>query len=120
MKSSMAGILLLLLSPDPVAALSLVEADSLFNISWLDSAGNPEGYEVYTAENPAGPWVLAATVNRNTHEYILQDLQGVYFRVRAFKTIEDEKVYSIYSDPSDRIVGFAPLGKPGTITIHIP
>ena len=122
MKSSMIGVYMLLLSASPaIAQTTFVDADLPFRITWAESYGHPQGYEVYQTNaaiiDGNEQWQLAGEVEDNTFDYVLPDLTAVYFRVRAFKTFENEKIYSPYSDCSDRIISIFPLSKPGCPTV---
>ena len=70
-------------------------------ITWNKTSG-AKGYEVYMATSVNGEYSKVATISdKNTVTYKKSDLKSgkkYYFKVRAYGTVDDEKIYSPFSN----------------------
>ena len=69
-------------------------------ITW-DKVSGVSGYEVYMSATKDGEFVKVATVTASNNQYISRDLQPgtkYYYKVRAYKTVGNEKIYGNFSN----------------------
>ncbi|MBU3111007.1 M4 family metallopeptidase [Clostridium lacusfryxellense] len=86
--------------PIPAIPTSVKAVSSSYNsnnISWIKISG-ASGYEVYTASSSAGPYrVLGTTSALSYNNTGLTTGRTYYYKVRAYTTVGNTRVYSSYS-----------------------
>ena len=85
-------------------------ANKVLNLKWKDNSGDENGFEIYRASSPEGPYSKIETLAANTTQYSLslgEDLTRYYYRVLSFNsnimshfsnTVEPEIITSSESD----------------------
>ncbi len=78
--------------------LSVSSASGKANLKWTNVEGE-SGYEVYYATSKDGSYKKAAAVKANVVSYAKSFTKGktIYFKVRAFTTVDGEPVYGAFS-----------------------
>ena len=64
-----------------------------------------DGYEIYMATSKNGTYKLIKDIDKTYYTKTgLTSKKGYYFKVRAYRTVDGQKVYSLYSLPKYRKV----------------
>ena len=67
------------------------------SLSWKKISG-ADGYEVYTSSSKSGTFrKLSSTTKLSYTNYFLKSGSTVYYKVRAYKTVDSSKIYSDFS-----------------------
>ena len=81
----------------PVVTLSSVKSKSI-NLNWTKISKNTTAYEIYMSTSKNGAYnLVGTTTNKNYTKGSLTKGKTYYFKVRAYRTVDNTKIYSSYS-----------------------
>ena len=81
----------------PEVTLSSTTTKSI-NLSWTKISARTTGYQVYMSTSKSGTYSLIGTTsNTSFTKKSLTKGKTYYFKVRAYRTVDGEKIYSSYS-----------------------
>lgn len=83
----------------PSVTLSSTTSKSI-KASWTKISKRTEGYEVYMSTSKNGTYSsIGTTTNTSFSKSSLTKGKTYYFKVRAYRTVDGNKIYSLYSTP---------------------
>ena len=68
------------------------------NLNWTKISKNTTAYEIYMSTSKNGAYnLVGTTTNKNYTKGSLTKGKTYYFKVRAYRTVDNTKIYSSYS-----------------------
>lgn len=91
---------------------SEIVSETQIRLTWIDSSGNEDGFEVYERINKDSSFSLLTQVGRNANAYLLTDktpLNSYYYTVRAFNDYGNSTFTDTVSVPAREIPPIPPI-----------